>query len=101
MRELEGEKDLQLAKDVLIAFENKHYPNQQATSDIQEHLYWFEAEDSYYSVDVGFLLRGECEDVRIFESNPEDDWFRIFEDMPGWTLTAYVEYRGLLYFFCT
>ena len=100
MRELKGEKDLQLAKDVLIAFENKHHPNQQATTDIQEGLYWFEAEDEYYSADLGSILRGECEDVRIFESDPGDGWLTALEDLPGWVVSAYVEYGGKLYFFC-
>lgn len=101
MRELKGEKDLQLAKNVLVEFETKHYPNLQAYNDINEGLYWFEAEDEYYSADLGHLLRGEVEGVRIFESDLEDGWFSELEDMPGWVLTAYVQYGGRLYFFLT
>ena len=100
MRELKGEKDLQLAKDVLCAFESKHHPNQQACSDIRESLYWFEAEDEYYSVDVGALLRGECEDVRIFEFSEEDEWFSFLDYLSGWSLAAFTMYQGKTYFFC-
>lgn len=97
MRELKGEKDLQLAKDVLIAFENKHYPNQQATSDIQEGLYWFEAEDEYYSADLGSLLRGEgYEEVRIVELTKEEEWL---PNLNGWCPVAFVDFQDKLYFF--
>ena len=40
MRQLQGNKDLQLAKDILKAFEEQHHPNSTACSDIQEGLFW-------------------------------------------------------------
>lgn len=100
MRELKGSKDLQLAKDVLCAFEEAHHPNKQACSDIQEGLYWYEAEDDYYSADVGQLLRGECEDVRIFEYGEKDDWLTELVDLVGWNPVAFVRFNNNLYFFC-
>lgn len=102
MRELKGEADLQLAKDVLCAFEEANYPNSQACSDIREGLYW-DTEHKCYSADLGYLLRGEAEDVRIFEYGEKDDWLTPFPDMMmtgGWTLTAFVNFKGKLYFFC-
>lgn len=100
MRELTGKRDLQLAKDVLCAFEAAHYPNRQACSDIQESLYWFVAEDEYFSADFGMLLRGEYEDVRIFETE-EDGWLPLSKGTAGWTLTAFVRFREKTYFFYT
>lgn len=101
MRELKGEKDLQLAKDVLCAFEEAHYPNKQACSDIQKGLYWCEeAEDEYYSADLGQLLREECEEVRIFEYEEEDDWLTKLVELIGWYPAAFVRFNNKLYFFC-
>lgn len=102
MRELKGEADLQLAKDILCAFEEAHYPNRQACSDIQEGLYWFEAEDEYYSADLGFLLRGECEDVRIFEFDQVGESISNLNDyLTAWTLAAFVLFKGKLYLIYT
>ena len=96
MRELKGEADLQLAKDVLCAFEEAHYSSPETCSDIQEGLYWSESEDEHYSADLGMLLRGECEDVRIFECEDMDGWFR---NILAWNLAAFVKFNNKLYFF--
>lgn len=92
MRELKGEKDLQLAKDLLKAFENQHAHRPEACSDIQEGLYW-DNEAQCYSADLGFLLRGEAEEIRIFEA--DEDWLEFGHSRP----VAYLLYGGKMYFF--
>lgn len=89
MTEIKGNENLQLAKDLLCAFETVHYPKD--CSDIRESLYWDE-ERQCYSADVGFLLRGETEEVRIYKA--DEDWLEASS-----RLVAFVEYKGSLYFF--
>lgn len=93
MRELKGEKDLNLAKEVLCAFESKHYPNARSCGDIREGLYW-DPEKRCYSADFGFLLRGFFEDIRIFEA--QDDWMDLKDAKP----VAWVTWDNILYIFC-
>ena len=93
MRELKGEKDLQLAKDVLCTFETKHIPDQRACTDIQESLYWNEDLEAF-EADWGMLLRGSYEWCRIYEV--DDDWI----DLGGYDApVAFVEFKGKFYFF--
>lgn len=93
MREL-GKEDLQLAKDVLCAFEERHHPNSRVHDDIQEGLFWNERLEAF-EADLGFLLRGTYEIVRIYEV--EDDWL---EDIRGYdTPIAFVEFKDKFYFF--
>lgn len=102
MRELKGEKDLQLAKDVLCAFEIAHYPNEQACRDIQEGLYWFEAEYECFSADLGQILRGESEEVRIFEIEETSGWLTDFSeglDLEEWAPVAFIKYQEKIYIF--
>lgn len=89
---IEGNEHLQLAKDLLCAFETKHHYNHTAVSDIQEGLYWDE-EAKCYSADLGSLLRGETDEVRIYKV--EDDWI----DVPS-RVVAYIVYEGSIYLFC-
>lgn len=96
MRELNGEKDLQLAKDVLCAFEEAHCSNKQACSDIQESLYWTDT-GRCYSADFGFVLRGENEDIRILELEEKDGWFPRIAST--WKLTAFVVFKEKIYLF--
>lgn len=92
MRMLKGQEDLQLAKDLLKAFETQHVPNHQACSDIQEGLYW-DQEAQCYSADLGYLLRGETEEIRIFEA--DEDWLEFGHSRP----VAYLIYNSKMYFF--
>lgn len=92
MRELKGEKDLDLAKKVLIAFECKHIRHTRSQGDIRDGLYW-DAESQRYSADLGFLLRGETEDIRIFEA--QDDWIDLGDARP----VAWVMCDDVLYIF--
>ena len=92
MRMLRGNEDLQLAKDLLKGFENKHYPNSQVCSDIDEGLYWDDGIQCY-SADLGFILRGETDEVRIFEV--EDEWIGVH----GSRFIAWMWYGGKMYFF--
>lgn len=91
MRELKGEKDLDLAKEVLLAFEHR-YTHTRSGGDIRDGLYW-DAEAQRYSADLGFLLRGETEDIRIFEA--QDDWIDLKDAKP----VAWVMWDNVLYIF--
>lgn len=91
MRQLQGNKDLQLAKDILKAFEEQHHPNSTACSDIQEGLFWDE-DTQCYSADLGFLLRGETDKIKIFEA--EDEWIDIPHSRP----VAFINFNRKLYF---
>lgn len=66
MRELKGNEDLQVVKDLLCGFEEEHYGNLTACSDIREGLFWDE-EIQCYSADLGMLLRETTDEVRVFE----------------------------------
>lgn len=61
------ERDLRLAKKILIAYEVEFYPNKTAETDIKESLFWDHTRKCF-SADWGFLLRGDAEEVRIYES---------------------------------
>ena len=91
MRELKGEEDLDLAKAVLLAFEYR-YIHTRSGGDIRDSLYW-DAEAQRYSADFGFLLRGETEDIRIFEA--QDDWIDLKDAKP----IAWVMWDNVLYIF--
>jgi len=91
MRELKGEKDLDLAREVLLAFEYR-YTHTGSGGDIRDGLYW-DAEAQRYSADFGFLLRGETEDIRIFEA--QDDWIDLKDARP----VAWVMWDNVLYIF--
>lgn len=96
MIKLEGIENLQEAKDVLCAFETKEHPSILAVEDIKEGLFWDEKRKCY-SADLGTLLRGETEDVRIYKKvrGDEDDWF----PEERWTPVAVLNFNERLYFF--
>lgn len=91
MRVLRGSEDLQLAKEVLIAFENQHHAAGSVCSDIEEGLYWDE-ESQCYSADLGMILRGEADEVRIFVA--DDEWLDFDRSRP----VAFINYKGETYF---
>lgn len=94
MRELKEDKDLQEAKDILCGFEEQYYSNPQTCSDIQSGLFWDE-DAQVYSADLGQLLRGEVDEVRIYEVGMDG-----FIDAVVRPIAAYVSHSNRIYLFC-
>lgn len=87
-------ENIQKAIQILSIYEEAFYPNQQAVGDIEDGLYWDE-ERQCFSADVGLLLRGECEDVRIFR---DYEWLERPFELRNTHYATVCDDRGGIYF---
>lgn len=89
-------KEFELAVKVLIAYEEAYFSDSQKIGDIAEGgLYW-DSKKECFSMDWGFALRGQAEDLRIYRG-VED--YMTNKTRPVNQYDASVVYEGEVYFF--
>jgi len=58
---------IETAIRLLCRYEEAWYPRPEAVADIRKYLYW-DKKKNCFSIDAGYLLRGEAESVQIFSA---------------------------------